>query len=556
MKRSLFFSFLLILSFGLFAQNITVKNIAELNEANKKAKPGDVITLQNGEWTDAVIKLNCSGTKEKPITFKAQNAGEVRITGKSRLAIGGNFIIISGLYFAKGYAGDDPVINLRIDKNQLANDCRVTDCMIDGFNNPRMQENYWVSLSGKRNRIDHCSFENKNNLGVLMAVILDDDRSRENFHSVDHNYFGQRLPLGSNGGEIIRIGVSQHCEFNSNTQVIDNFFEHCDGETEIVSVKSCSNVVRNNLFKECQGSVVLRHGNYNTVENNIFLGNDKEGTGGVRIINKGQWVVNNYFYHCRGKGFRSPLSVMNGVPNSPANRYVAVTDAVVANNSFIECAPMSLCEGSDTERSVVPSHLIFRNNAYYNTRDKNIYDVSDDISKISFINNAVNTGVVQETVPGFIKINASGKNPKDGNTPFNLTLAVKNDSLSAIGKTRLNGGFYNKAGYSSKNFKTVVKNAEKNCGSSFYAKIKGEPSLLGFGPTEVKDANELTAILESKDTWPVHIVLTGTHYMINKPLSVNRYTIISTNNSLVRFSTVFSFSVSHRTEGRRKALLR
>jgi poly(beta-D-mannuronate) lyase len=58
----------------------------------------------------------------------------------------------------------------------------------------------------------------KKNLGVLLAVILDDERSRENFHSIDHNYFGKRPPLASNGGEIIRVGVSQHCQFNSNTQ--------------------------------------------------------------------------------------------------------------------------------------------------------------------------------------------------------------------------------------------------------------------------------------------------------------------------------------------------
>ena len=79
-------------------------------------------------------------------------------------------------------------------------------------------------------------------MGVLMAVIIDDERSRENFHSIDHNYFGLRIPLASNSGEIIRIGVSQHCEFNSNTQITDNFFEHCDGETEIISIKSGSNV--------------------------------------------------------------------------------------------------------------------------------------------------------------------------------------------------------------------------------------------------------------------------------------------------------------------------
>ncbi|MEI9955574.1 MAG: chondroitinase-B domain-containing protein [Ferruginibacter sp.] len=91
-----------------------------------------------------------------------------------------------------------------------------------------------------------------------------------------------------------------------------------------------------NVFKECQGGVVLRHGHYNVVENNFFLGNDKPGTGGVRVINRGQWIVIILFVNAVAFGFRSPLSLMNGVPNSPAFRYVAVTEAVIMNNSFFQ----------------------------------------------------------------------------------------------------------------------------------------------------------------------------------------------------------------------------
>src|SRR5204863_8943371 len=220
------------------------------------------------EWKNVTIALNCTGTKEKPVIFKAQTPGKVILSGNSMLKLGGDFIVVDGLYFLNGYAGDNAVVDFSVNKNELANSCRVTNCVINDFNNPkRMDENNWVLFYGKNNRLDHCSFINKKNMGVLLAVVLDDDRSRENFHSIDHNYFGVRIPLASNGGEIIRVGVSQHCQFNSNTQIVDNYFEHCDGETEIISIKSGSNVVRGNLFKECQGGVVLRHGNNNTVEN-------------------------------------------------------------------------------------------------------------------------------------------------------------------------------------------------------------------------------------------------------------------------------------------------
>ena len=106
--------------------------------------------------------------------------------GNSKLKLGGSHIIVDGLYFTNGYAGDDAVISFRLNKEKLAYNCRVTNCVINDYNNPkRMDENYWVEFYGKKNWLDHCSFKDKKNMGVLLAVILDDDRSRENFHSIN-----------------------------------------------------------------------------------------------------------------------------------------------------------------------------------------------------------------------------------------------------------------------------------------------------------------------------------------------------------------------------------
>jgi len=404
MTRLLLLSFFLSFSLLSYSNVITVKNIEELNSANKNAKPGDIIILQNGEWKNITISLDCIGSKEKPVVIKAQTPGKVLITGNSKLKIGGQYIIVDGLYFTNGYAGKDAVIIFRTDNNHLANDCRVTNTVINDFNNPkRMDENNWVAFFGRNNRLDHCSFIDKKNLGVLLAVLLDDDRSRQNFHSIDHNYFGRRPPLASNGGEMIRVGLSQHCQFNSNTRINNNFFEDCDGEAEIISIKSCANEVKGNVFKECQGSVVLRHGDNNIVKDNYFLGNDKMGSGGVRVINKGQQVNNNIFYKCRGVDFRSPLVIMNGVPNSPPTRYVQVTNAEITNNTFYQCSPISLCEGSDAERTLAPDNVNFSNNLFYNTLDSIIYNVFDDIKGIHFTSNKVSDKISQPLPDGFAK---------------------------------------------------------------------------------------------------------------------------------------------------------
>ncbi|MEO0875758.1 MAG: chondroitinase-B domain-containing protein, partial [Bacteroidota bacterium] len=44
------------------------------------------------------------------------------------------------------------------------------------------------------------------------------------------------------------------------TIVEHNLFEDCDGDPEIVSVKSCDNIIRHNTFLASYGTLSLRHG--------------------------------------------------------------------------------------------------------------------------------------------------------------------------------------------------------------------------------------------------------------------------------------------------------
>jgi len=489
------FIFFLSLSLLSYSTVIPVKNIEELNSANKSAKAGDTIILQNGEWKNVTIILDCMGSKEKPLVIKAQTPGKVLITGNSKLKIGGQYIIVDGLYFVNGYAGKDAVISFRTDNKHLANDCRIINTVINDFNNPkRMDENNWVTFYGKRNKLDHCTFIDKKNMGVLLAVILDDERSRENFHSIDHNYFGRRLPLASNGGEMIRVGLSQHCQFNSNTGINNNFFENCDGEAEIISIKSCANEVKRNVFKECQGSVVLRHGDNNIVAANYFLGNDKPGTGGVRVINKGQVVNNNIFYKCRGVDFRSPLVIMNGVPNSPPTRYVQVTNAEISSNTFYECSPISLCEGSDAERTLTPDNVLFTKNSFYNTRDSIIYKAYDDINGIRFSDNEVSIGIRQQLTGGFTKSRLMRKKLQ----PEKLMKTIEHTSVDNIDFTETE--VFNKSGAG-----WFKRNADAD-----------NRKILNISCATAEDVYK-----QLKRNEPMIIRLTGENYFFNTPAFIN-----------------------------------
>lgn len=378
-------------AYSALAEDYRVTNQAEFWALSEKLRPGDNIILGNGIWTDFEIVFEGRGLVDAPITLRAETPGEVIITGASNLALFGEYLVVSGLVFRDGYTPSQSVISFRKSKDELANNSRVTQTVIHNFTNPeRFEADYWVAIYGKNNRFDHNHLEGKRNRGVTLAVRLDSESSRENYHRIDHNYFGPRPTLGSNGGETLRIGTSHFSRSNSFTTVENNYFDRCDGEVEIISSKSGSNVIRGNVFYESKGTLTLRHGHDNLVEQNVFLGNDVAHTGGIRVINRRQTIRNNYIEGVKGYRFGGALVVMNGVPNSPINRYDGVEDSVIASNSLIDSDHIQLAAGSDAERSAVPIRTSFdRNLIVQSKRTSDVFTVYDDISGISFSENVI-----------------------------------------------------------------------------------------------------------------------------------------------------------------------
>lgn len=519
------------------AKNITVTNADELNAANETAKPGDTILLKNGNWQNLDMELTCNGTALQPIVFKAQTNGQVIIKGKSSLRLGGSYIIVEGLNFTDGYASVRNVWEFR-KRNLVGNNCRITNCMINNFNNiNRKDENYWIVFYGKNNRIDHCTFIDKTNVGALISVMLDDDKSRLNSHSIDSNYFGIRKPIGGNGGEVISVGELQNSNFYSNTVIKNNLFENCDAATAIISIKSCGNIVRNNVFKECQGAVVLRHGNNNNVEGNIFWGNGKRGTGGVQVINEGNWIVNNYFFICVGKGLRSPLSVMNGVYNSLSNGFLPVRDAVIANNTFYNCSPISLGEAADIERTVQPKNVFVFNNIFYNPANNvlfNHYSLTDSIFFANnFISNKQNTSIIE----GFekTKINLKKLDGYDFPLLTKKSVNILPGSMQSFENIRLKEGFPKKAGCNEPSYFLPIYNYSKQMGISWK---ESEVTELPINAQLIKCSNaaDVYAALASGSN-EVTIELTTDNYFFTNPLVITKNTRITGPNRQISFSS-------------------
>ncbi|WP_051336065.1 chondroitinase-B domain-containing protein [Aquimarina latercula] len=427
MKKSRLFSYLIATLFTVSScseasktkqsdNNDLVNNPQEFQDAISNAKPGDEIILGNGIWQDAQLVIDAIGTEEKPITIKAEEKGKVIFSGNTSLKIGGQHLIIKGFVFTNGFTEENALIIFKTDDGKLAKNCRITEIAIDHFNpSNRFDKSEWIHLHGKNNRVDHNYFGGKLNAGVTLVVRLNNKNSLENHHRIDHNHFGYRPNLGSNGGETLRVGVSTYSLSPSRTLIENNYFEQCDGEVEIVSLKSSDNIVRNNIFYESAGVLALRHGNRNLIENNFFIGNNKPGTGGVRVINEGHTIKNNHFQELKGKRFFGALPVMNGVPNSLINRYHRAENTDITENMFLKCDHIQFGVGADNERTDPPQNIRFTKNLFYHPERAQVFEAISDYSTFSFSENQVVSADSKFNHNGFETTNISFiKDPKDG----------------------------------------------------------------------------------------------------------------------------------------------
>lgn len=417
------------MSSNLAAKEYLVDTPQAYQDIADQLKPGDIVKLKNGVWQDFEILLQAKGTEKSVITLTAETKGKVILSGKSNLRLAGEYLEVSGLVFKNGYTPSSAVIEFRRNKDELAYHSRVTEVVIDNYNNPDKQESdYWIALYGRHNRIDHNHIVGKRNKGVTVAVRLNSENSQQNYHRIDHNYFGYRPTFGSNGGETLRIGTSHYSLTDSHTLVENNYFEHTNGEVEIISIKSGKNILRNNVFFEARGTLTMRHGNGNLIEDNVFIGNNVPHTGGIRVINRDQIIRNNYLEGLTGYRFGSGFTVMNGVPNSPINRYHQVDNATIEHNTFINVKHIHLAAGSDKERSAVPINSVFRNNLIVNEQGSHPFSIFDDISGIAFSGNVSNQSVPEAIKSGFsIKDVELGKPDSDilYSTPDPVTAGAK-----------------------------------------------------------------------------------------------------------------------------------
>ena len=325
---------LLAMSFPCLAATHRASSPAELARICRTIRPGGTVILSDGAYTGRHFIFRGAGTKEHPITLRAQTAGKVVLNGASKLSIGGEYLVVDGLLFRGGALNSGSIIEFRAKNSPLTRHCVLRNTAIIDYNPAQIDTRYfWVSLYGADNTVERCCFSGQAHSGVTVCVWLDGDRPAR--HVIRRNYFANRPPGNANGFETIRIGTSTHSMTAARCVVSENLFEECDGEIEIISSKSCENTYTRNTFLHCSGCLTLRHGNRCKVEGNVFIGGDTKGAGGVRVIGEDHRIAGNYFSGTKSRS-GGTVSLQTGIPDSPLSGYFQVKDCEIDGNTFVD----------------------------------------------------------------------------------------------------------------------------------------------------------------------------------------------------------------------------
>lgn len=137
-------------------------------------------------------------------------------------------------------------------------------------------------------------------------------------------------------GEAIKVGDSKLHLKAFGSIVRYNLFEKCQGDAEVITNKSCCNIYHHNTFRLNIGLLVLRHGIYNVVRDNVFLGRYN----GIRLYGKKQLVKNNFFRSSKklDKALLGPLVIGFGKVEEEEESdasYVKVKDSRFLDNRFV-----------------------------------------------------------------------------------------------------------------------------------------------------------------------------------------------------------------------------
>ena len=496
-----FFLFLL-LNVSLLQAQGSYSSLATLLVAVKTATTagtGGTFILKDGTYNNVKVYLkDAHATAANPIIIKAENASGANVGGvvfTGDFAIGFTnceYITMQGFKINATASESSSLVKYSVcrymrftrnDVTQLMTVANVSSKWIYiGGNDDEPSYPFAADRVSHHNTIDYNNFHDKASPGCFITLdgtAVDGQPTayyQTQYDVIDHNYFGKLGPRAVNEKEAIRVGESAMSMSSGFTTISYNLFEECDGDPEVVSIKSCDNYLMHNTFKNNYGTLSFRHGNRNRAEGNYFFGGRASSvsnvtgatlyTGGMRIYGADHVIVNNYFEGLNGTKWDAPMTLTQGnqtnyvvsPSESTLQKHFLPENITIAYNTFVD-NDQAFELGYSNSTSKDPYNLQMKNIKIANnlvTMTKNtpvkILDSKDPGAQITWSNNLMYTNggtvITGGTTSSFTTAQSNNVNPNliyDGvlgawrssaSTPTYTNIATITNSEDIDGQTR------------------------------------------------------------------------------------------------------------------------
>ncbi len=342
---------------------------------------GKTLCLADGTYEGGLdLKFGHSGgTESEPFKIAAETPGKVIFSGGTvGIEMHGSYTQLQGFVF-ENVEYSSSLISTRWGTQDLCYDCRITDMTIVNAT-ATGTSGILVHIYGKNIWLDHSIISGKTVKNPMISFNRwvsstwgEDEIIAELAQGivVYGNYIANRPPADEkmyassddNDYEAIRTGLSDTHQYPGNSMVIGNLFENIQGEAEVISNKASNNVIAQNTVRNSYGSITNRHGNTNVIDNNFIIGDGYPFAGGLRIVDDGHTITNNYIEGARYQATSHHGGIVilgsDGSGDSD-NGYQQVENVHIAHNTVVNSVNSVNIDGGGKDDQ--PQQVYFANN--------------------------------------------------------------------------------------------------------------------------------------------------------------------------------------------------
>ncbi|ORX95839.1 pectin lyase-like protein [Basidiobolus meristosporus CBS 931.73] len=438
-------------------KTVSIANANDLNSQLAKAAPGSCFILNDGDYSAITAIRNAKGTQAAPIVIRAKNVGKAVLT-KTFTLRDNAYVVLDGFTF-NGSAQRVEITGCQ--------SCRITRSSFK-IRDPTDGGNHdWLVIKANTDsvRIDRCDFGPKKAQGSPIIMASNGGSKTEPIATnlqIDRSYFHDLVPTSSNGGEAIALG-NTHPDFpngpEAGANVQYNLFEACDGDEEIISVKSSRATIRYNTIRNSAGGIVLRNTDSSKVYGNTIDGQNKKRSAGIRLHGTGHTVSNNLIYNIDKNALM--LSPKRGDTHRPAIK------AQCIHNTLFAPIEMSWNE-NPTDASLFPSENTIANN-------------------------------ILGGASAVLKLTKQSKTTYSANLVLKTTKDVPSDGFVAVADFKLNGNYLLTASSPAVNSTAVTTTFNVNDDIQGQPRDDGKPDI---GADELSNARVKRTPLTTTDVGP------------------------------------------------------